>query len=87
MNNIKAWRAIGTQETDRQGNFDQQGGSLIIGPGAQLHFFHKDKTARDHTPINKLLKITGSQQQVDFEKERLRKTQKPKIIKKYNIKL
>jgi len=71
---ILALRAIATQNTDKQGNFDQQGGSLIIGPGQVLHFFHKDRTARDHMPINKLLKHVGAQQ-IDFEKERLRNTQ------------
>ena len=65
-------RAISTNSTDYQGFLNQQGGSLIVGPGPVLHYFHKDKTARDHTPINKLLKHVGGQQ-IDFEKERMKK--------------
>jgi hypothetical protein len=67
-------RAIKTNNTDKQGSFDQQGGTLIIGPGQVSHFFHKDKNARDHMPINKILKHVGGPQ-IDFEKERLRSSQ------------
>ena len=52
-----AKRAIFTSPAfDYQGRFDQQGGSMIVGPGPVLHFFHADKHARDHCPINILLK-------------------------------
>ena len=71
-----AMRAISSQSRDNQGNLDQQGGTLIIGPTTTVHYFHRDKTARDHTPINKLLKLVGAQP-IDFEKERMRSTLPP----------
>ena len=40
---------------DSQGSKNQQGGSLIIGPGPFVHFSHVDAHARDHYPINGLL--------------------------------
>ena len=46
---------------DYQGAFDQQGGSLIVGPGPYLHFSHVDKHGRDHYPINSLLNKVGVQ--------------------------
>ncbi len=46
---------------DYQGSFDQQGGSLIVGPGPYLHFAHIDKNGRDHYPINSLLNKVGIQ--------------------------
>jgi hypothetical protein len=62
-------RAIKTSKgIDYQGNFDQQGGSLIVGPGPVLHFYHVDKHARDHCSINFLLKQVGIEP-IDFQKE------------------
>ena len=50
-------RAVFTSPAfDYQGRFEQQGGCMIVGPGPILHFFHADKHARDHCPINFLLK-------------------------------
>jgi hypothetical protein len=60
------FRAIKSSKTfDYQGDFDQQGGSLIVGPGPVLHFFHADRHARDHCPINELL-IKAGMDPVDF---------------------
>ncbi|RNA35559.1 thioredoxin AAED1 [Brachionus plicatilis] len=54
------YRAVtSSSKFDYQGNFDQQGGSLILSPDLTVHYFHADKTARDHTPINTLLSIAG----------------------------
>ena len=62
------FRAIKTSKAfDYQGSFDQQGGSLIVGPGPVLHFYHIDKHARDHCPINFLLKKVGIES-VDFKR-------------------
>jgi hypothetical protein len=47
------------QAFDYQGDWSQQGGSLIIGPGQQLHFIHTDKNSSDHEPINNLLNAVG----------------------------
>lgn len=62
-------RAIKTSEPfDYQGDLNQQGGSMIVGPGPVLHFYHIDKHARDHCPINALLKQCGIEP-IDFKKE------------------
>ncbi len=53
------FRALSSQSLDKQGPFDQQGGSLIVGPGPFLSYAHADKHARDHCPINFLLKKVG----------------------------
>ncbi len=63
-------RAISSQVFDYQGPFDQQGGSLIVGPGPFLSFAHIDKHSRDHCPINILLKKVGIEP-VDFVKARI----------------
>lgn len=56
------YRAVtASSKFDYQGNFDQQGGSLIVSPDLTVHYFHADKTACDHTPINTLLNIAGVQ--------------------------
>lgn len=47
--------------SDSQGPRDQQGGSMIVGPGPYLHFSHVDKNARDHYSINGLLNKVGVQ--------------------------
>lgn len=63
-----AYRAIMTSPVfDYQGDFDQQGGAIIVSPGPILNFCHIDKNARDHCPINTLLKIVGIEP-VDFKK-------------------
>ena len=70
------FRAIKTSKlNDYQGDFDQQGGSLIVGPGPKFHMFHMDKHARDHCPINYLLKQVGMDE-IDFKKEAKRKQNK-----------
>lgn len=46
---------------DTQGPIDQQGASLIVGPGPYLHFAHIDKHGRDHFSINSLLNKVGCQ--------------------------
>jgi hypothetical protein len=61
-----AYRAITTSPAfDYQGNLDQQGGCLIVGPGPILHYSHIDKNARDHCAINFLLNKVGIKP-VDF---------------------
>jgi hypothetical protein len=66
------FRAIRTSKKfDYQGNFEQQGGSMVIGPGPVLHFLHIDQHARDHCPINELLKQAGMDT-VDWESLRKR---------------
>ena len=62
-----AYRAITTSPAfDYQGNLDQQGGCLIVGPGPVLHYLHIDKHARDHCAINFLLEKVGISH-VDFK--------------------
>jgi hypothetical protein len=63
------YRAMSSTAFDYQGGLEQQGGSLIVGPGNVLHFSHIDKHGRDHTPINILLKKAGMEP-VDFNKAR-----------------
>lgn len=53
------WR--GMKHHEYQGDIQQQGGALIIGPGDVIHFQHIDKNSSDHTPINSLLEIAGVQ--------------------------
>lgn len=67
------WRAITSPTFDFQGDLNQQGGSLILGPGPIVHFFHCDMNHLDHMPINWLLQLAGVQQTLDF-------SDKPKII-------
>jgi len=54
-----SYRAFKSQFYDFQGDFAQQGGSLIVGPGNVLSFIHVDKHGRDHAPINTLLESVG----------------------------
>jgi hypothetical protein len=64
-----AYRAIMTSPVfDYQGDFRQQGGCLIVGPGPVFHYLHVDKHARDHCPINHLLKKVGMPE-IDFSKK------------------
>uniref|UniRef100_A0A8C6USJ4 Peroxiredoxin like 2C n=1 Tax=Neogobius melanostomus TaxID=47308 RepID=A0A8C6USJ4_9GOBI len=66
-------RAITSPAFDFQGDLNQQGGALIVGPGSNVHFFHCDLNHLDHMPINWLLQLAGVQQTLDF-------SDKPKII-------
>ncbi|XP_069481777.1 peroxiredoxin-like 2C isoform X2 [Ambystoma mexicanum] len=59
------WRAMTGPVFDFQGDPAQQGGSLILGPGNNLHFMHLDRNRLDHMPINSLLEQAGVQI-VDF---------------------
>ncbi|XP_041643670.1 peroxiredoxin-like 2C [Cheilinus undulatus] len=67
------WRAMTSPLFDFQGDLQQQGGSIIAGPGSQVHFVHFDTNRLDHMPINWLLQLAGAQQTLDFG-------DKPKII-------
>ncbi|VDI30807.1 Hypothetical predicted protein [Mytilus galloprovincialis] len=51
------WRSMKYQEF--QGNVQQQGGALVVGPGNELLYSHVDKNSTSHTPINKLLEVAG----------------------------
>uniref|UniRef100_UPI00398E8ACC peroxiredoxin-like 2C isoform X3 n=1 Tax=Pristiophorus japonicus TaxID=55135 RepID=UPI00398E8ACC len=62
------WSAMKSPAFDFQGDPDQQGGALIIGPGDELHFGHLDLNRLDHAPINLLLQLAGVQT-VDFTYE------------------
>ncbi|XP_020658955.3 peroxiredoxin-like 2C isoform X1 [Pogona vitticeps] len=66
------WRAMASPAFDFQGDPAQQGGTLILGPGNEIHFVHLDKNRLDHMPINTILQLAGVQT-VDF-------TQRSKII-------
>ncbi|XP_072290166.1 peroxiredoxin-like 2C isoform X2 [Eucyclogobius newberryi] len=60
------WRAMTSPAFDFQGDLNQQGGAMIIGPGSNVHFFHCDMNHLDHMPINWLLQLAGVQQALDF---------------------
>ncbi|XP_067838318.1 peroxiredoxin-like 2C isoform X1 [Heptranchias perlo] len=62
------WCAMKSPAFDFQGDPDQQGGALIVGPGDELHFGHLDSNRLDHAPINLLLQLAGVQT-VDFINE------------------
>ncbi|XP_067885117.1 peroxiredoxin-like 2C [Heterodontus francisci] len=62
------WYAMRSPAFDFQGDPDQQGGALIVGPGDELHFGHLDSNRLDHAPINLLLQLAGVQT-VDFTNE------------------
>ncbi|XP_053434325.1 peroxiredoxin-like 2C isoform X2 [Nycticebus coucang] len=66
------WRAVTGPLFDFQGDPAQQGGTLILGPGNNIHFIHRDKNRLDHKPINSVLQLVGVQQ-VNF-------TSRPSII-------
>ncbi|KAH0628202.1 hypothetical protein JD844_009061, partial [Phrynosoma platyrhinos] len=66
------WRAMVSPAFDFQGDPAQQGGTLILGPGNEIHFVHLDKNRLDHVPINTVLQLAGVQT-VDF-------TQRSQII-------
>uniref|UniRef100_A0A8C4MNN7 Peroxiredoxin like 2C n=1 Tax=Equus asinus asinus TaxID=83772 RepID=A0A8C4MNN7_EQUAS len=59
------WRAMTGPLFDFQGDPAQQGGTLILGPGNNIHFIHCDRNRLDHKPINAVLQLVGVQP-VDF---------------------
>nr|XP_056704751.1 peroxiredoxin-like 2C [Euleptes europaea] len=59
------WRAMASPAFDFQGDPAQQGGTLILGPGNEIHFVHLDRNRLDHAPINAVLQLAGVQT-VDF---------------------
>ncbi|XP_019410860.1 PREDICTED: thioredoxin-like protein AAED1 isoform X2 [Crocodylus porosus] len=66
------WRAMTSPAFDFQGDPAQQGGTLILGPGSEVHFLHLDKNRLDHAPINTVLQLAGVKT-VNF-------THKPQVI-------
>lgn len=66
------WRAMTSPLFDFQGDPQQQGGAIIVGPGPKVHFAHFDRNRLDHMPINWLLQLAGLQM-LDFNDS-------PKII-------
>ncbi|XP_019372869.1 PREDICTED: thioredoxin-like protein AAED1 isoform X2 [Gavialis gangeticus] len=66
------WRAMTSPAFDLQGDPAQQGGTLILGPGSEVHFLHFDKNRLDHAPINTVLQLAGVKT-VNF-------TNKPQVI-------
>ncbi|XP_029059893.1 peroxiredoxin-like 2C isoform X2 [Monodon monoceros] len=66
------WRAVTGPLFDFQGDPAQQGGTLILGPGNNIHFIHCDRNRLDHKPINSVLQLVGVQH-VDF-------TSRPSVI-------
>ncbi|TRZ03134.1 hypothetical protein DNTS_014534 [Danionella cerebrum] len=59
------WRAMTSSLFDFQGDPQQQGGALIMGPGPVVHFSHYDMNRFDHVPIDWLLQLADLQS-VDF---------------------
>nr|XP_028604929.1 peroxiredoxin-like 2C [Podarcis muralis] len=55
------WRAMTSPAFDFQGDPAQQGGTLILGPGNEIHHVHLDQNRLDHVPINTLLQLAGVQ--------------------------
>ncbi|XP_061482249.1 peroxiredoxin-like 2C isoform X2 [Rhineura floridana] len=55
------WRAMASPAFDFQGDPAQQGGTLILGPGNEIHFVHLDKNKLDHAHINTVLQLAGVQ--------------------------
>ncbi|XP_030149588.1 peroxiredoxin-like 2C isoform X3 [Lynx canadensis] len=53
------------EEIAPSGDPAQQGGTLILGPGNNIHFIHRDRNRLDHKPINSVLQLVGVQH-VDF---------------------
>ncbi|KAM5261302.1 peroxiredoxin-like 2C isoform 1-T1 [Hipposideros larvatus] len=66
------WRAVTGPLFDFQGDPVQQGGTLILGPGDNIHYIHRDRNRLDHKPINSVLQLVGVQH-VDF-------TSRPSVI-------
>ncbi|XP_010605955.1 peroxiredoxin-like 2C, partial [Fukomys damarensis] len=54
------WRAVTGPLFDFQGDPAQQGGTLILGPGNNIHFIHRDRNRLDHKPINSVLQLVGA---------------------------
>ncbi|XP_037707096.1 peroxiredoxin-like 2C isoform X1 [Choloepus didactylus] len=66
------WRAVTGPLFDFQGDPAQQVGTLILGPGNNVHFVHRDRNRLDHKPINSVLQLVGVQH-VNF-------TSRPSVI-------
>ncbi|XP_041359066.1 peroxiredoxin-like 2C [Gigantopelta aegis] len=62
------WRAMREEARTYQGDVQQQGCALVVGPGDVLHYSHIDQSSTDHAPINELLKAAGVQA-VSFPKD------------------
>lgn len=61
--------ARGMKHCEKQGDFSQQGGAWILGPGDVVSFAHCDAASTDHTAINDLLGLAGVAQ-VNFAKDK-----------------
>ncbi|XP_044513488.1 peroxiredoxin-like 2C isoform X3 [Gracilinanus agilis] len=60
----KIYRKLGMNKGEgiaSSGDPAQQGGTLILGPGNNIHFIHLDKNRLDHKPINSILQLAGVQ--------------------------
>ncbi|XP_076826042.1 peroxiredoxin-like 2C [Clavelina lepadiformis] len=57
------WRFV--KSAVQQGDPLQQGGQIVINPGGQVLFFHRDLHPLDHTPINELLEA-AKLSRIDF---------------------
>uniref|UniRef100_A0A2K6SPE2 Peroxiredoxin like 2C n=1 Tax=Saimiri boliviensis boliviensis TaxID=39432 RepID=A0A2K6SPE2_SAIBB len=66
------WRAVTGPLFNFQGDPAQQGGTLILGPGNNIHFIDRDRNRLDHKPINSVLQLVGVQH-VNF-------TNRPSVI-------
>ncbi|XP_037654157.1 peroxiredoxin-like 2C isoform X3 [Choloepus didactylus] len=60
------------EEIASSGDPAQQGGTLVLGPGNNVHFIHRDRNRLDHKPINSVLQLVGVQH-VNF-------TSRPSVI-------
>ncbi|KAM9099227.1 peroxiredoxin-like 2C isoform 2-T2 [Sarcophilus harrisii] len=69
----KIYRKLGMKKGEgitTSGDPAQQGGTLILGPGNNIHFIHLDKNRLDHKPINSILQLVGVQE-VNFTNKSL----------------
>jgi hypothetical protein len=53
------WRAVTGLLFDFQGDPAQQGGTLILGPGNNIHFIHSNRNSLDNKSINPVLQLTA----------------------------
>jgi hypothetical protein len=53
------WRAVTGPLFDFQGDPAQQGGTLILGPGNNIHFIHSNRNSLDNKSINPVLQLTA----------------------------
>ena len=47
--------ATGHSEIKLQGDVNQQGGVIVVGPGDAVHYIYRNKETGDHPPLNKIL--------------------------------